>query len=91
MRLNHFATKPVALIKAKKASKLQDVIFAHVGQKRSKFNRTKSCAVQHIKQKLFGSQIQLSRTYTSQHIEVRWNWSSTASLEGKRSDEGQSD
>ena len=38
--------------------------------------------VQHIKQKLSSSQIQLSHCYAIQHIEVRWNCSSTASLEG---------
>ena len=39
-------------------------------------------AVKHIKQKLWSSQIQLSHRHASQHIEVRWNCLSTASLEG---------
>ena len=38
--------------------------------------------VQHIKRKVSSSQIQLSHYYASKHIEVRWNCSSAASLEG---------
>ena len=45
-----------------------------------------SYEVHHIKQKLLSSQIQLSHFYAVQHIKVRWNRSSTASLEGERSD-----
>ena len=47
--------------------------------------------VQYIKQKLLSLQNQLSHGYASQHIKVRWNQSSTASLGDKRSDEGQID